>query len=59
MVVFHPILTIRTRYSDAFKTPADPAMADLTTLQNQLNTYLAMEAGVRVRLSSEFEREHN
>ncbi|KAG8759071.1 hypothetical protein FRC11_002589 [Ceratobasidium sp. 423] len=30
---------------DAFKTPTDPATADLATLQNQLNTYLAMEAG--------------
>jgi len=30
-----------------FKTPTDPATADLTTLQNQLNTYLALEAGVR------------
>ncbi|KAF5356530.1 hypothetical protein D9758_008268 [Tetrapyrgos nigripes] len=30
-----------------FKTPADPAGADLQTLQNQLNTYLAVEAGVR------------
>ncbi|CAE6495008.1 unnamed protein product [Rhizoctonia solani] len=32
---------------DTFKTPADPATANLATLQNQLNTYLAMEAGVR------------
>ncbi|KAG8923532.1 hypothetical protein FRC00_006135 [Tulasnella sp. 408] len=32
---------------DTFKTPTDPATADLATLQNQLNTYLAMEAGVR------------
>ncbi|KAJ7492770.1 hypothetical protein FB451DRAFT_1219523 [Mycena latifolia] len=30
-----------------FKTPTDPATADLTTLQNQLNDYLALEAGVR------------
>ncbi|KAG9079170.1 hypothetical protein FRC06_007904, partial [Ceratobasidium sp. 370] len=30
-----------------FTTPADPATADLTKLQNQLNVYLAMEAGVR------------
>ncbi|CAE6454113.1 unnamed protein product [Rhizoctonia solani] len=30
---------------DTFKTPADPATANLATLQNQLNTYLAMEAG--------------
>ncbi|KAB5591650.1 putative effector protein [Ceratobasidium theobromae] len=32
---------------DTFITPTDPATADLETLQNQLNTYLAMEAGVR------------
>ncbi|KAJ7786151.1 hypothetical protein B0H16DRAFT_1489318 [Mycena metata] len=30
-----------------FQTPADPATADLATLQNQLNDYLALEAGVR------------
>ncbi|KAJ7706336.1 hypothetical protein B0H17DRAFT_1156649 [Mycena rosella] len=30
-----------------FKTPTDPATADLATLQNQLNDYLALEAGVR------------
>ncbi|RDB24080.1 hypothetical protein Hypma_008561 [Hypsizygus marmoreus] len=30
-----------------FATPDDPADADLTVLQNQLNTYLAVEAGVR------------
>ncbi|KAJ6604503.1 hypothetical protein DFH09DRAFT_1300717 [Mycena vulgaris] len=30
-----------------FKTPADPATADLATLQTQLNLYLALEAGVR------------
>ncbi|KAE9403995.1 hypothetical protein BT96DRAFT_854173 [Gymnopus androsaceus JB14] len=30
-----------------FTTPTDPAGADLTTLQNQLNDYLAFEAGVR------------
>jgi len=30
-----------------FRTPTDPATADLTTLQNQLNIYLAFEAGVR------------
>ncbi|EJD48941.1 hypothetical protein AURDEDRAFT_112690 [Auricularia subglabra TFB-10046 SS5] len=30
-----------------FKTPADPATADLAKLQNQLNVYLAVEAGVR------------
>ncbi|KAJ3968935.1 hypothetical protein EV361DRAFT_382697 [Lentinula raphanica] len=30
-----------------FTTPEDPADADLTTLQNQLNDYLALEAGVR------------
>ncbi|KAI0045168.1 hypothetical protein FA95DRAFT_1561375 [Auriscalpium vulgare] len=30
-----------------FATPADPAAADLATLQNQLNDYLAFEAGVR------------
>lgn len=35
-----------------FKTSTDPATADLTTLQNQLNTYLAMEAGVRSTGSS-------
>lgn len=33
-----------------FATPEDPADADLTLLQNQLNTYLALEAGVRVRI---------
>ncbi|KAG8929419.1 hypothetical protein FRC01_004356 [Tulasnella sp. 417] len=37
---------------DKFKTPTDPATADLATLQNQLNTYLAMEAGVRSTGSS-------
>ncbi|KAF8160407.1 hypothetical protein BJ912DRAFT_1008167 [Pholiota molesta] len=30
-----------------FATPADPTTADLATLQNQLNDYLAVEAGVR------------
>ncbi len=30
-----------------FQTPSDPATADLGTLQNQLNDYLALEAGVR------------
>ncbi|KAJ7654977.1 hypothetical protein DFH06DRAFT_1201219 [Mycena polygramma] len=30
-----------------FQTPTDPATADLATLQNQLNDYLALEAGVR------------
>ncbi|EUC58242.1 hypothetical protein RSOL_240820, partial [Rhizoctonia solani AG-3 Rhs1AP] len=30
---------------DTFKTPTDPATANLATLQNQLDTYLAMEAG--------------
>ncbi|KAJ6574957.1 hypothetical protein B0H19DRAFT_1126525 [Mycena capillaripes] len=30
-----------------FATPEDPATADLATLQNQLNDYLALEAGVR------------
>ncbi|KAG8744338.1 hypothetical protein FRC10_010318 [Ceratobasidium sp. 414] len=30
-----------------FTTPANPATANLTKLQNQLNVYLAMEAGVR------------
>jgi hypothetical protein len=44
------ILTRVKHSSDAFKTPTDPAAADLNTLQNQLNTYLAMEAGVRVSL---------
>jgi len=34
---------------EAFATPANPSTADRATLQNQLNTYLAMEAGVRVR----------
>jgi hypothetical protein len=33
-----------------FATPADPTTADLATLQNQLNDYLAVEAGVRVCL---------
>lgn len=32
---------------DTFATPADPATADLATLQDQLNTYLATEAGLR------------
>ncbi|CAA7266263.1 unnamed protein product [Cyclocybe aegerita] len=32
---------------DTFKTPTDPATANLATLQNQLNVYLAMEVGVR------------
>lgn len=36
-------------YSETFSTPSNPATADLTTLQNQLNDYLAVEAGVRVR----------
>ncbi|THU96266.1 hypothetical protein K435DRAFT_722963 [Dendrothele bispora CBS 962.96] len=35
-----------------FTTPADPANADLETLQNQLNTYLAFEAGVRSQPNS-------
>ncbi|KAL0579730.1 hypothetical protein V5O48_002294 [Marasmius crinis-equi] len=30
-----------------FATPADPATADLALLQNQLNDYLAVEAGAR------------
>ncbi|KAK1227774.1 hypothetical protein PQX77_009214 [Marasmius sp. AFHP31] len=30
-----------------FATPADPATADLALLQNQLNVYLAVEAGSR------------
>jgi len=30
-----------------FPTPADPATADVAKLQNQLNTYLAVEAGTR------------
>ncbi|KAF9476852.1 hypothetical protein BDN70DRAFT_881905 [Pholiota conissans] len=30
-----------------FATPTDPATANLATLQNQLNDYLAVEAGVR------------
>ncbi|KAF8598522.1 hypothetical protein BDV93DRAFT_478414 [Ceratobasidium sp. AG-I] len=37
---------------DKFKTPTDPATANLATLQNQLNDYLAMEAGVRSTGSS-------
>lgn len=32
-----------------FTTPTNPANADLAKLQNQLNDYLAVEAGVRVR----------
>ncbi|KZV88430.1 hypothetical protein EXIGLDRAFT_772710 [Exidia glandulosa HHB12029] len=32
---------------ESFKTPCDPAKADLDLLQNQLNVYLAVEAGVR------------
>ncbi|EEB93896.1 hypothetical protein MPER_07388 [Moniliophthora perniciosa FA553] len=35
-----------------FKTPADPADADLDLLQNQLNTYLAVEAGLRSQPNS-------
>ncbi|KAJ7076557.1 hypothetical protein B0H15DRAFT_863688 [Mycena belliarum] len=35
-----------------FKTPKDPAKADLATLQNQLNVYLALEAGVRSQPNS-------
>ncbi|GLB42766.1 hypothetical protein LshimejAT787_1202150 [Lyophyllum shimeji] len=35
-----------------FATPADPATADLTKLQNQLNVYLAVEAGVRSQPNS-------
>ncbi|KAK7027355.1 hypothetical protein VNI00_015318 [Paramarasmius palmivorus] len=35
-----------------FKTPADPASADLNLLQNQLNTYLAVEAGLRSQPNS-------
>jgi hypothetical protein len=30
-----------------FATPADPATADLATFQNQLNVYVATEAGIR------------
>jgi hypothetical protein len=32
---------------DTFATPADPAKADLAALQDQLNVYLATEAGLR------------
>jgi len=35
-----------------FATPADPATADLGLLQNQLNDYLALEAGVRSQPNS-------
>jgi len=35
-----------------FTTPTNPATADLTTLQNQLNDYLALEAGVRSQPNS-------
>ena len=35
-----------------FPTPDDPATVDMTKLQNQLNVYLAVEAGVRVRFSA-------
>ncbi|KAJ7900187.1 hypothetical protein B0H14DRAFT_2672639 [Mycena olivaceomarginata] len=35
-----------------FKTPTDPATADLATLQNQLNDYLALEAGTRSQPNS-------
>ncbi|TFK35839.1 hypothetical protein BDQ12DRAFT_725630 [Crucibulum laeve] len=35
-----------------FTTPADPAQGDLTSLQNQLNVYLALEAGVRSQPNS-------
>jgi hypothetical protein len=44
---------MRFGYSDTFTTPADPATADLTKLQNQLNVYLAVEAGVRVSLEQQ------
>lgn len=40
-------------HSTKFATPAKPATADLALLQNQLNTYLALEAGVRVRREKE------
>jgi hypothetical protein len=36
----------------AFATPKDPAQADLAKLQNQLNTYLAVEAGLRSQPNS-------
>ncbi|KAF9264217.1 hypothetical protein L218DRAFT_863489 [Marasmius fiardii PR-910] len=35
-----------------FATPANPATADLQTLQNQLNVYLAVEAGARSQPNS-------
>ncbi|KAJ7293427.1 hypothetical protein C8J57DRAFT_1269023 [Mycena rebaudengoi] len=35
-----------------FATPADPATADLELLQNQLNDYLALEAGTRSQPNS-------
>jgi hypothetical protein len=35
-----------------FTTPADPANANLATLQNQLNDYLAFEAGTRSQPNS-------
>nr|GAT47825.1 predicted protein [Mycena chlorophos] len=38
----------KSSLSATFKTPSNPETADLDTLQNQLNDYLALEAGVRV-----------
>jgi hypothetical protein len=35
-----------------FTTPANPATGDATTLQNQLNDYLALEAGTRSQPNS-------
>lgn len=37
-----------------FATPTDPSTADLTTFQDQLNTYLAIEAGARSTGSTSF-----
>ncbi|KAG9036700.1 hypothetical protein FS842_003426 [Serendipita sp. 407] len=34
-------------FQKTFATPTDPATADLNKLQNQLNDYLAVEAGLR------------
>ncbi|CAK5280164.1 unnamed protein product, partial [Mycena citricolor] len=35
-----------------FTTPTNPAQADVATLQNQLNDYLALEAGIRSQPSN-------
>ncbi|KIY68285.1 hypothetical protein CYLTODRAFT_395681 [Cylindrobasidium torrendii FP15055 ss-10] len=35
-----------------FATPTDPAQTDMTVLQNQLNTYLAVESSIRSQSAS-------